>query len=202
MWDGAGADESGGCGKWLRAGSYCRLFAKSSKVTSGMKSKRSPASAGASGGWAKLKRAGASLTAGKARPWGAMLAASLVTLQAQLLVSMLSADGACRCERPSHLCFSYGRGPSGTLWSRTDCRRPRKFVFVLVSWGGRGADVTLGALDFRRACSVALVRCSLRTRPSASASAAPHGSARGHRTHAQSGTHPSSRCSLLPSWPC
>ena len=84
MWDEASVDESGGCGKWLRTGSYWRLFAKSSKVTSGMKSKRSPASAGASGGCAcdvKLKREAASLAVGKARPWGAMLPASLVTLQ-------------------------------------------------------------------------------------------------------------------------
>lgn len=60
------------------------------------------------------------------------------------------------------------------MWSRTDCRRPRKFVLVLVSWVGRGADVTLGALDFRRGCSFPLVRWNLRTRPSASAT---HGSA-------------------------
>ena len=92
MWDGALSDEeSGGAGKLLRAGSYWRLFAKSSKVTSGMKPKCSCASAGTSG-WGlelKLKRDVASLTAGKARAWLCETApASLVTLHTHWHISM------------------------------------------------------------------------------------------------------------------
>jgi hypothetical protein len=64
----------------------------------------------------------------------------------------LGYNGYMERRRP-HLCFSYGRGPWGTLWSRTDWRRPRKLALVFAPpscGGGRGADVTLGALDFRR----------------------------------------------------
>ena len=91
MWDGCSDEESGGAGKLLRAGSYWRLFAKSSKVTSGMKPKCSCASAGTSG-WGlelKLKRDVASLAAGKARAcvWGTRFA-SLVTLYRHWHISM------------------------------------------------------------------------------------------------------------------
>ena len=94
MYEEASEDESGGAGKLLRA-SYWRLFAKSSKVTSGMKSKRSPAlTAGASGcAFAlKLKREAASFTAGtgKGRPWlWEATLASLVTLHRQWHVSIV-----------------------------------------------------------------------------------------------------------------
>jgi hypothetical protein len=82
---GGSEDESGGLGKLLRTGSYARLLAKSSNVTSGMKLKCSPASTGMLGGACllKLKREAAKFVSlmegGKARFCDAMLA-SLVTL--------------------------------------------------------------------------------------------------------------------------
>lgn len=83
----------------------------------------------------KAKREGPSPARGKARVCEATPLASLVILQplhvSVTALEILHEHDALVAPPQSHLCLSYGRGPSGTLCSRNDWRRPRKLVLLL-----------------------------------------------------------------------